>query len=171
MPPVETDIWIVNASPFIGLAKIGRLDLFTDRTRRVLLPHAVVEEIQAGEADDAATLAAGRLSDLGLAALPLIAPNPRLDVFRLDPGEAAVLTEALARPGSLAVIDDGPGRAAARALGVPLTGSLGVLIQARRDGRLPEIAPLVRGLRTAGIYLPRDADLRTLLATLGETWP
>lgn len=167
------DIWIVNSSPFIGLAKVGRLGLLAALGRVVYLPETVVREVRAGEADDLAVRAAmpSRLAEVGLGVLPAAPLEARLSAFRLDAGEAAVLTEALARPGSLAVIDDGPGRAAAVALGVSLTGTLGVLIRARRAGRLAALAPVIRDLKAVGIFLPGDAALRALLAPFGELWP
>lgn len=166
-------VWIVNASPFIGLAKIGRLDLLTAASRDVFLPDAVVREIRAGAASDPAVLAlaSSAMRESQIRLLPPVAANPRLSPFTLDAGEAAVLTEALARPGSVAVIDDRPGRAAGKALGVTVTGTVGVLIDARREGRLPAMAPLIHSLQAAGIFLPRDADLRALLASWGEAWP
>lgn len=171
---LETDgVWIVNATPFIGLAKLGRLDLLQNDagSRVVLLPDAVVREVQAGPTDDPAVQSLARLGTWGVTPLAPITLSDRLTPFRLDRGESAVLTEALARSGSVAVIDDGAGRAAARALGLPLTGTLGVLIRARRSGRLPALAPVIRDLQAAGIFLPRDAELGDLLSGFGEAWP
>lgn len=166
-------IWIVNTSPFIGLAKIERLDLLYAPGRDVFLPQAVIGEIRAGAANDAAVRALDpfAMPKLEIRPLPRVVVDPRLSAFTLDAGEAAVLTEVLARPGSVAVIDDRPGRAAGKALGVAVTGTIGVLIDARREGRLPAMAPLIHALQAAGIFLPRDADLRALLATWGELWP
>lgn len=173
MDAIAPDVWIVNSSPFIGLAKVGRLDLLTAPRRAVYLPETVVREVRAGEADDWAVRAATapRLAEAGLGVLAATPLDARLSAFRLDAGEAAVLTEALARPGSLVVIDDGPGRAAAGALGVPLTGTLGMLIRARRAGRLAALAPVIHDLKAVGIFLPGDAALRALLSPFGESWP
>lgn len=38
------ETWIVNASPLISLAKVGRLDLLRAAEREVLIPAAVAEE-------------------------------------------------------------------------------------------------------------------------------
>ena len=165
--------WIVNAAPFIGLAKIGRLELLTGRGRTVFLPETVVREIKAGPLGDAAVKALDPvfLTNLGIQILPMAASDLRLARFTLDAGETAVLTEDLARPGSVAVIDDGPGRAAGKTLGVTIRGSVGVLTLARRQGRLSALAPELRGLQAAGLYLPREDILRELLAGFGEQWP
>ncbi len=182
MPPsptlAEADPWIIDAAPFIGLAKIGRLPLLHSSlapNRSVFLPDIVYQEIAAGPPTDPACRA---LADpatlelsLGITRLPPVALNARLAAFTLDAGEAAVLTEALARPHSLCVIDDGPGRRAARALGLDVTGTVGILWQSRREGHLPSLAAELHALKAAGLYLPREDALRALLAALGEEWP
>lgn len=45
------DIWIINASPVIALAKVARLDLCTQLCRKIILTSAVAEEIEAGPID------------------------------------------------------------------------------------------------------------------------
>src|SRR5882672_2755465 len=58
-------------------------------------------------------------------------------------GEAGVLAYAKAN-GATAIIDDGPGRKAARSTGVPCQGTLGLLCDAVRDGHLsPELISTV----------------------------
>jgi predicted nucleic acid-binding protein len=49
--------WIVNTSPVICLAKAGYLDLLLKLPDEIIVPSAVVEEIQAGESSDPAYLA------------------------------------------------------------------------------------------------------------------
>ena len=49
--------WIVNASPLICLAKAGYLDLLLKLPGEVIVPSAVLEEIQAGQSDDLAQVA------------------------------------------------------------------------------------------------------------------
>jgi len=39
--------WVVNASPIIALAKINRLDLLLRGSGTLVIPEAVVDEIQA----------------------------------------------------------------------------------------------------------------------------
>lgn len=52
-----------------------------------------------------------------------------------------------------------------------LTGSVGVLALARAQGRLSALAPELRALQAAGLYLPRETVLRGLPADIGEEWP
>ncbi|MEP7307498.1 MAG: DUF3368 domain-containing protein [Acidobacteriota bacterium] len=126
------ETWVVNASPLISLAKIGRLDLLREAERELLIPAAVATEILAGPADDPASVAltAGELPD----PVPSVS---RIEVVEwgLGAGETAVLSQALDR-GATAVIDDGEARTAARSLGVRFIGTLGVVIRARKEGRI-----------------------------------
>ena len=49
-----TEIWIVNASPIIVLAKIDKRDLLSTSGRIVMVPEAVAREILQAPAQDAA---------------------------------------------------------------------------------------------------------------------
>ena len=48
------ETWIVNASPVIALAAIGREHLLTDLASKVLFPKAVELEVLAGPTNDSA---------------------------------------------------------------------------------------------------------------------
>ncbi|MEP6906041.1 MAG: DUF3368 domain-containing protein [Gemmatimonadales bacterium] len=68
------------------------------------------------------------------------------------------------------MIDDREARAAARVLGVRLIGTLGVVIRARRDNRIPAAASVIADLRHVGLHLD-DALLRQALRQfVGEEW-
>ena len=46
------DTWIINASPLILLARIGRLDWLEALAENPLVPAQVIEEVSAGQAFD-----------------------------------------------------------------------------------------------------------------------
>lgn len=52
--------WVVNASPLLLLAKIGRIDLLEQLSPKFIIPQGVLEEIEAGPDDDPARKWAGR---------------------------------------------------------------------------------------------------------------
>ncbi len=162
------DTYIVDTSPFVGLAKVGLLSILTVGGREVVVPDEVAREVLAGAAEDAAkqALREGWGVRAATGALP-----PALAALRLGAGEAAVLAVALARSGSIAVMDDSEGRAVARELGVPVMGTVGVLLRAKQQGHLAAVAPAVRALQSTGLFLPKAGLLQTLLAAVGETWP
>ena len=45
--------------------------------------------------------------------------------------------------GSLLLVDDAQGRRAASALGIAYTGTLGVLLRAKGEGKIPALKPLL----------------------------
>ena len=82
-------------------------------------------------------------------------------------GESAVIALCLEKGSAIAVLDDASARAAARALGVPLIGTLGVVVRARLRGLLPSAAAVIADLRAAGLHLD-DRVIRAALDRIGE---
>ena len=71
-------------------------------------------------------------------------------------------------PGSVAVLDDRDARRVARQLGIPLTGALGLLLDAKRGGLIPAVAPLLDDLDRYNFHMsPRVRA--TILRAAGET--
>jgi len=152
--------WVVDASPLIVLGKVGELHLLMELVDTLVVPLAVAREIERGPAGDPAVewlLGEGRSSirDTGGVA-PIIAG------WDLGTGESHALSWAAGNPGFEAVVDDRAARKCARVLGVPVRGTLGVLLLARREGRIERMAPLMEHIRQAGLFI----DPETLLAVL-----
>lgn len=143
------DIRVVNASPLIALAKVGRLDLLLNEGRRLIVPEAVAQEIFAGPPNDPAR----RALENGFG-LPFQSNKVDVDVlaWSLGAGESSVLTVARSLE-ALAILDDRDARVAARTLGIRLTGTLGIVIQGAREGRVASAVGLIRELREAGLRL------------------
>lgn len=165
---VPTEIWILNASPVITLAKAGYLQLVDELAPTVLIPDAVIQEILAGPADDAGRKALE--SGWGRPASPMRTPPVILE-WGLGAGESSVLALALETRGGSVVLDDDAARKCARGLKLPLLGTLGIILRAKRQGLIPAAAPVVMALRTAGLHLD-DATIRDALKqATGEAWP
>lgn len=158
-------VFVVNASPLILLARIGRLELLGALADKVLVPRAVMDELAAGAGQDDAARA---VASYGGAELIEDAEVPgRLAAWDLGPGESQVLAQAIGRPGTEAVLDDRAARRCARVMGVAYTGTLGVVVGCRRAGAIPVARPVVETLIAAGIRLSPDLVARSL-AEVGE---
>lgn len=75
----------------------------------------------------------------------------------LDPGEATTL--AAAAPlgaGCLVLLDDPPARQRARALGLRIAGTAGVLLIAKQRGLIPAVRPLIEALMNADFRLSAE---------------
>jgi len=79
------------------------------------------------------------------AALPLVTD--------LGPGEAEVLALTLETKDAIAVLDDALARQVAETLRLPLTGTLGLLLDAKRHGLVPAVGPLLEQLDALGFRL------------------
>jgi len=159
--------WVLNASPLIVLARVGQAHLFTALAEKVVVPRAVVAEIEAGPGDDAAR------RWLRNAPLPVVetTPHPQLQAWDLGAGETAVLTYALATPGWTAILDDGAARRCARSFAVPCKGTLAVVILAKQRGLIPSAAEVLRALLANGFRLDETILREALARTVGEPWP
>ena len=71
----------------------------------------------------------------------------------LGPGEREAIALALETAADLVVLDDQAGRRLARARGLQVTGTVGVLVEARARGLLPALRPELDRLRAAGLWL------------------
>ena len=156
---------IVNASPLVFLAREGLLEMLSQGGFDVVVPEAVLREIRAHGASDPTVVAIGRAS--WLATAPARSIPPEVAAWDLGPGESAVLALAMAEPGATVVIDDRDARRCARSLMVPLIGTLGLVLRARKEGLIPEARAVVERLRESGMYLS-DQVVKESLALVGE---
>lgn len=72
----------------------------------------------------------------------------------LDAGEAEAIALASGSSADLLIMDESAGRAAARNLGIAMTGTLGVLLKEKRAERLPSMgAEMERLVNEAGFFI------------------
>jgi len=156
---------ICNTSPLQYLHQIGYLELLPRLVSRIVVPTAVAAELEEGRR-------------LGLdlpdpEALPWVElrDSANKQVLRLvadlGPGETAVLALALERNDAIVILDDALARRHAEVLGLRLTGTLGVLLDAKRGGLVPALTPLVDELQRLGFRLSKDTR-NAVLRLAGE---
>ncbi len=81
----------------------------------------------------------------------------------LDAGEAEAIAIAVSiRPRIPIVLDDLSARRIAERMDLAVTGSAGVLAQAKRLGLIEKIGPMLADLRAAGLYLSESATKQAL---------
>jgi predicted nucleic acid-binding protein len=156
---------VSDASPIIFLARANELSLLRVVAEIVLVPRAVVQEIEAKGEQDVAVQALREgawFETVEPAALP-----PEIRQWDLGGGEAAALAWAWSHPGTLAIIDDREARRCARSIQVPVVGTLGVVLKARAQGLVPAARPVIERLLDHGMYLSRQV-IDSALAIVGE---
>jgi predicted nucleic acid-binding protein len=156
--------WVINASPLILLGKLQRLDLLTLLAPALVVPASVMREVAAGAERDESTAASIAWARNYLQPdVPMVSSVMQWD---LGAGESQVISHCL-DSSAVAVLDDGEARACAQAHDLPLIGTLGVILRARKQGVLPAARPLIERLVAAGSFLDRGLVEREL-ARLGE---
>src|SRR5919197_4622831 len=73
--------------------------------------------------------------------------------FRLDRGEAAAIALAVEVPHAVVLLDDRKARITAQGLHLPVMGTIGLLLRAKRLGLLTEVRPVMDELAKAGFRL------------------
>lgn len=143
---------VINSGPLVALSLAERLDLLPALFREVWIPEAVYQEVTvAGLGRPGANM----LADIRWAQYVRPAPDPDpLLIAELDLGEAAVISLARAYPPCMVIIDEKRGRRIARHVyGLPVKGTAGLLVEAKRRGLLADLHATLLGLRRAGYYL------------------
>ena len=131
----------------------------------VVLPPAVGDELEAGR------MSGVHLPDVR--ALPWVriqapsgspnAPAPP----SLGAGEREVLALGIEVPGAVIIVDDRLARVHAAALKLTFTGTLGILLRAKVEGRIPQIRPLLEHLTRLGFRLSANT-LTAIMKHAGE---
>ncbi|HXU33534.1 MAG TPA: DUF3368 domain-containing protein [Thermoanaerobaculia bacterium] len=142
---------ISNTSPLFYLHQIERLGLLRDLYQNLYVPLAVEAELRKGAALGCSTPDLATLSWVHVQSHPSTVLVPT--VADLGPGESEVITLGMANPGCLLLLDDALGRSVAAKRGLTYTGTLGVLIRARKEGLLPDLGAAIEDLRQTTMYL------------------
>jgi hypothetical protein len=88
-------------------------------------------------------------------------------VSHLGPGETEVLMLVLEMPKAIAVLDDGVARRIAETLDLHFTGTLGLLLDAKKAGLVTEIRPLLDRLNALQFHLAAHT-YEVVLRLVGE---
>jgi len=146
-------IIVADASPLIALSRVGRLDLLRQMFGTLIVPEAVWQEVTSVP-DERPGSAELRSSTWVSHATVQDTALVRLLRRDLGAGESEAIVLAHELHADVLLIDERLGRSAATRLGLTITGLVGVLIDARRSGLLPDAFQVVELLRTeAGFWI------------------
>lgn len=139
-------IVVSNTSPLIAFQQLGHLGLLGTLFGTVLAPPAVMREaLSIGE----------RPAWLEARALAQPLPAAIRDAG-LGAGESEALALALELGAERVLVDELAGRKLALRLGLPVIGSVGVLLAARRRGLIPSVREPLDALRRSGFRMDDD---------------
>ena len=133
---------ISNSSPLIALSRIGRLDILKSLYGKIFIPKAVEKEIRA---DPIRKIDLNRLSWIKVKVLNQSLSSDILSV-NLGLGESETIALALELKAELVILDELAGRNMAESLNLKFTGTLGVLLKAKKKGLIPSVKELIDAL-------------------------
>ena len=154
---------VLDASPAIGLSKIGMFSLLERLFGKVAVAEAVYNELLA-KGDSPGAPEIKQAIEAGWVEVVVVEASSSFS--NLGAGEAATLTLA-SKTNALALLDDLGARSHASAHRLPVSGTLTVLIHAKRKGFVEAIEPLLHELQKRGFRLS-DEVIQDALAKAGE---
>lgn len=156
---------ICNTSPMQYLHQLGLLHLLPQLAGQVIVPPAVIEELEQGRRFGLDLPQLHGLEwvtvrePLSMAVLPL--------VTSLGPGETQVLALGMETPGSILILDDALARQVAKTMRLPMRGTLGLLLDAKRAKLITDVRPLLDQL-TALQFRMSSETRNAVLKLAGE---
>lgn len=136
---------ITNTSCLIVLTNIDELRLLNELYGNITTTPDVIEEL--GEKHIPGWLQIKSPSDR---------TQQNILELQIDKGEASAITLALEFPGCLIILDDYKARKTAERLKLNVTGTIGVLIKAKRNGIIHSIRPILDKISQTNFRLSKD---------------
>lgn len=139
---------IANTTPLIALANIDRLELLHELYGTIIVPQAVVDEIISEPAKQ-------RVRSATWIKVEAIQDSSQKDIFRarLHAGEVEVMILAREQNADLVIMDDNAAKKTAKFLGLNVTGTLGILLKAKKEGYLEMVEPIMNELIVDGLFI------------------
>ncbi len=143
---------IVNTTPLIALCHIGQLDLLKKMYGEIMIPQAVYRELSQKKESICKKQVD---SSLDWIYVEEIENQMAKSMFKtqLHDGEVEVMILAKERHADIVIIDDANAKKHAKYLKLPVTGTLGVLIKAKRQGYISELKPIIQEMIDKNIYI------------------
>ena len=156
---------IADAGPLIAFARLHQLELLPQLFERVLVTEYVLHECS-GRPD----FPESQVIHEAVKKLLLVQCIPPPSHFEwpldVDEGEASAITAAIELDCGV-LMDDKAGRRMAKNMGVPVIGTVGVFVLAKRNQLIPAVKPLLEQLTQSGYFLGDELITATLVA-VGE---
>ncbi len=161
---------VSNTPPLSALSIIGRLGLLRTQFGTLRIPMAVWTELSRLENVTAKQALQQARAEAWLQ-VHETTNRSMVEVLEvtLDAGESEAIAMSMEWPADLLIMDESSGRAMARNLKITITGTLGVLLKAKRDGKILSLKiEIDRLVQEAGFFVSNRVR-NTFLAEAGET--
>ncbi|MFP4353423.1 MAG: DUF3368 domain-containing protein [Puniceicoccaceae bacterium] len=159
--------FVFNASPLIVLAKAGLLEQMIELPERVMIPSAVAREVSNCSDPDDPALAWLQRPEAAAYLHEASQISDFVSAWGLGVGESSVISLAEALPRATVVLDDLAARRCAMALGLPVTGTLGLLLMAKKAGCVEKVTVALDAVVAAGLFVS-ERHLKVIREKAGE---
>lgn len=145
-------IVISNTTPLIGLSMLGRLELVQTLFGGIIIPPAVHHELTVKGAGRIGASEVANGVSAGWIRVEYLSPSAVLATLKvdLDEGESEASALAFEKNAGLLLLDENKGRTRAKALGLEITGTIGLLLLARETGVEIDLHAELTHLRACG---------------------
>lgn len=151
---------IVNSTPMIILSKIGMLEILHKMYGNIIIPQAVFDEVTVK--DDSACHIIKTMGWINVRSIASV-DDRKMYKAKLHAGEVEVMILAQEiGEDVLTVIDDNAARKTARYLGIKVTGTVGVLMKAKKLGYIDSVKKCITMMRRAGFYVSAELESAAL---------
>ena len=142
---------ISDSSPLIALAKIGRFELLRDLFKDIYITKAVHREVVvSGKAKPGEKEVTQGIKNRWIKVLEVNEREPY--ALLLGEGEGETIALAKERQATLVIMDDRKGHILAKALGITVIGTLGVILLAYKLDRISRVKNELDNLRANGFW-------------------
>lgn len=133
---------IVNTTPLIALCHVGQLELLKKIYGEIMIPQAVYRELSKKKESICKKQVDNALDWIHV---EKIENQMAKSMFKtqLHDGEVEVMILAKEKNADIVIIDDANAKKHAKYLKLSVTGTLGVLIKAKRQGHISELKPVI----------------------------
>ena len=155
---------IVNSTPLIALCNADLLYVLKELYGQIVIPQAVYEEVTEKE-DSACLQVKDNLDWIDVLEADKLADRTMYKA-KLHKGEVEVMILAKSHPqADLVIIDDYAAKKTAEFIGLKVTGTIGVLLKAKRKGIISSFSEALIKIENNGFYIDQELhDLAVKMA-------
>ncbi|MSR64928.1 MAG: DUF3368 domain-containing protein [Verrucomicrobiae bacterium] len=147
-------ILVAGTGPIIALAKADCLNLLPRLATEVLIPRKVHRELLAKTGSDADRIEAAIGTIIRVRAAGFASSKIKAATDHLGEGEREVIHLALScSPVAMILMDDQTGRKTTTELGLPVIGTIGLLVAAKERSLISSVSGTLLLMRTNGYWL------------------
>jgi len=157
---------VSNSSSIIHLAKLGQIHLLRDFYGTILIPKAVQAECLVAGNDREEVTSIKNADWLKVYSVKNVALVKLLS-SEIDEGESEAIALAIEQQADLILLDDADAREKAKIYKLSITGTLGILLRAKKEGKIISFADVLEKIRATGFWI-NDKLKRQFLSKAGE---